>query len=273
MKNYIERLRLLPRSVRKRMMISFSLMAVIPIMAGVYAITVHIANRRVSEWLSVVFLTCIVLACLGFVIMRAAVWSVVDISKTIEDVLPPLEDNKNISKITDDDIVLFERLIVYMENQMHQARKRLEQYRKLRTAQAPFRLPPLVPRSIVRERIWRELKLAGRNKYPVSIIAVRENNPSTEHIIDDTRLPQWLARALREAGSAFDGIGVWCEGQWVLWIRKQSSAEVKHIKETIADVLPPDHVNQVSLRIWSHPLHGLETSEFIAALDTFGARE
>jgi hypothetical protein len=272
MKNYIDRLRLLPRGVRKRMMISFSLMAVIPIMAGVYAITVHIANRRVSEWLSVVFLTCIVLACLGFVIMRAAVWSVVDISKTIEDILPPVEGNKKISQVTDNDIVLFERLIVYMENQVHQARKRLEHYRQLRAIQTPFRLPPLVPRSIVRDRIRRELKLAGQHKYPVSIIAIRENTPSTEHIIDDTRLPHWLAAALRESGSAFDGIGVWCEGQWVLWIRKQSGADVKRIKEHIASVLPPQHMNRISLRIWSHPLHGLEINEVLAALDTFGAR-
>lgn len=273
MKNYIDRLRLLPRGVRKRMMISFSLMAVIPIMAGVYAITVHIANRRVSEWLSVVFLTCIVLACLGFIVMRAAVWSVVDISKTIEDVLPPIEGNKEISNVTDNDIVLFERLIVYMENQVHQARKRLENYRRIRAAEAPFRLPPLVPRSIVRERILRELKLAGQNKYPVSIIAVRENRPSTEHIIDDTRLPHWLAAALREAGSTFDGIGVWCEGQWVLWIRKLSGAEIKIIKENIVSVLPPDHTDRISLRVWSHPLHGLEGSEFLAALDAFGVRE
>jgi hypothetical protein len=205
--------------------------------------------------------------------MRAAVWSVVDISKTIEDVLPPLEGNTEISKVTDEDIVLFERLIVYMENQVHQARKRLEHYRQLRATQAPFRLPPLVPRSIVRDRIRRELILAGQNKYPVSVIAVRETSPSTEHIIDDTRLPHWLSVALREAGGAFDGIGVWCEGQWALWIRKQSGAEVKRIKENIANALPPDHVNQVSLRILSHPLHGLEIGEFLAALDTFGVRE
>jgi hypothetical protein len=270
MKNYLDRLRMLPRGVRRRLMISFSLMAVIPILAGVYAITVHISNHQISEWLSLIFLTCIILASFGFVMMRAAVWSLVDISKTIEEVLPPLDNQKKASTVSDADILLFERLIVYMENQVHQARLRLEKYRKMGSQNSPFRLPPLVPPRIMRDRISRELKLAEQNKYPVSIIAVREASLSTEHIIDDSRLPLWLSDALREAGFSFDGIGLWNAGQWLLWIRKKSGADVNTIKNRIAAVLPPEQLDRVSLRVWSHPLHGFANNEILAALDAFG---
>ena len=270
MKNYLDRLRMLPRGVRRRMMISFSLMAVIPILVGVYAIIVHISNRRVSEWMSIIFLICIILACFGFVLMRAAVWSLIDISKTIDEVLLPFDDQKDASSVSTDDILLFERLIVYMENQVHQARQRLKKYRQMRSQDSRFRLPPFVPPRIMRDRISRELKLAEQNKYPVSIIAIREASLSTEHIIDDSRLPLWLSDALREAGFSFDGIGLWNEGQWLLWIRKKSGADVNTIKNRITAVLPPEQLDRVSLRVWSHPLHGFTYNEIISALDAFG---
>jgi len=245
-------------------------MAVIPILAGVYAITVHISNHRISEWMSIIFLTCILLASFGFIMMRAAVWSLVDISKTIEDVLPPLDDSKN-AQVSAEDIVQFERLIVYMDNQVHQARQRLAKYRSLSAPESRFRLPPLVPPRIMRDRITRELKLAEQNKYPVSIIAVRESSISTEDIVDDTRLPQWLSSVLREAGCSFDGIGLWDDGQWILWVRKKSGVDVKSIKNRLTAVLPPEQLDQVTLRVWSHPLHGFAYNEIIVALDAFGA--
>jgi hypothetical protein len=203
--------------------------------------------------------------------MRAAVWSLVDISKTIEEVLPPLDDSTKASTVSAADILLFERLIIYMENQVHQARQRLEKYRRLHSQDYRFRLPPLVPPRIMRDRLTRELKLAEQNKYPVSIIAVRESRAGAEQVIDDTRLPHWLNTALREVDCTFDGIGLWNDGQWILWVRKKSGADVKNIKNRLTAVVPPEQLERVTLRVWSHPLHGLEYTEILIALDAFGA--
>ncbi len=270
MKEYYNRMSLLPRRVRSRMIMSYALMGVIPILAGVYAITVHIANRMIAEWMSIVFMVCIALSCLGFIVMRATVMSIIDVFNTLDADLPVYGSN-NPNKLTDEDIVQFEHMVIYMENQIHRARNRIEEYRSSAPVQTLFRLPPLVPRNALRKRIVHELTRAETNNDCFALFALKEHTRGAEKTIDESRIPSWTEEILRNTTATFDGIGLWHDGLWLLWIKKQTGDETQLLENKIAGLIPAAQADNVTIKAWNHPCSSLTRDAILEILDAMGA--
>jgi hypothetical protein len=265
MKELLEQLLLLPRRVRQHMMAAFALMAVIPILAGAYAVTVYLGDRKTVAMMSGVLLVCVLLACLGFLVMRATIWSVIDISRTVDRLIPADDSLPNPHNA--DELVRFERLIIYMENQIHTARRRIKAFRDVSLDATVFRLPRLIPRTVVRARLDEELRVAEHQRYPITLMCIQADAVPADVGQDDSKIPEWLIEMFRTSRASFDGLGVLRPGCWVGWMVKRNRVQTSETLDSLERAIPPGRRDSVAIRVYSHPADGMPRESIIAALD------
>jgi hypothetical protein len=272
MKEFLEQLLLLPRRVRQHMVAAFALMAVIPILAGAYAITVYLGDRKTAATMSGVLLVCVLLACLGFLVMRATVWSVIDIARSVSRLIPP--DGGPVEKPRDaEELVRFERLIIYMENQIHTARRRIKTYRDVALDSEVFRLPRLIPRVTVRERLDEELRVAEHQRYPITLLCIEATAMPADARADDSKIPEWLVTMFRQSRAVFDGLGVLERGRWVGWMMKRNRVQTSETLDSLVASIPPEREGSVQMHVFNHPADGLQREAIMAALDRAGSAQ
>lgn len=272
MKHVIRHLFMLPRGVRLRMVTAFALMAVIPLLAGVYVVTSHVTRSHdIYAVLCILLLVCIFLACVGFVVMRSTVWGVVDIARTMDELLGSEQSaSRNINARELDRV---ERLVLYMDDQVRTARRKLDQYRAMMRQQSlRFRLPPLVPASLLRQRVEDVTREAERNHYPVGFFSWRNSLVTPEEAADDTRVPQWLYEMLKRVNCVPDAICRADAGYWVGWVTRRNPQQVKTIAEAMQQALPPPHSSQVLIGAWSHPTDAVTVRQLLDSFEHRGAR-
>jgi hypothetical protein len=265
MKDLLEQLLLLPRRVRQHMMAAFALMAVIPILAGAYAVTVYLGDRKTAAMMSGVLLVCVLLAMLGFLVMRATIWSVIDIADTVDRLIPS-DGERPQSRDEAEELVRFERLIIYMENQIHTARRRIKAYRDVALDSSVFRLPRLIPRQALRERLDEELRVAEHQRYPITLLCIESPYLPSDMDADDSKMPDWLVQMFRASKVMFDGLGVLDNSRWVGWMVKRNRLETSETVASLQTSIPPDREGKVSIRVVSHPADGLPREQVIASL-------
>ncbi len=253
MSKLLKQLLMLPREVRIRLMTAFALMAVIPLLAGVYVVTVHVAEANQQlPWLKAMLLTCMILACTGFIIMRRSLWGVVDIARTTEELLSECK-KEGMRAPYAREILRLERFVLYMEDQVRAARRLLEAYRKSGKELRQFRLPPLIPSRLVRTRALEEARQAEQSGRAIGIISWRNNMVTPEETADETYVPTWLQQILRNSTVVPDTIGQLRPGHWIGWSHDKDSVQMQECLASMRETASANITSEVTVTAYSHP--------------------
>lgn len=250
MRRIIQQLFMLPRGIRVRMMSGLALVGVIPILVTVYVITNQLAPvRQAVPWICLVALSSIVLVIAGGHLIRESLMGVINVARSAQELLQEVKKGERGMQ----ELVRLERLLCYMEDQVAAARRALEGYRdELRKEARSWRLPPLIPVSVVRARVKEEVQRARGSGEALGIITWRTRVVSKEELNDDTHIPLWLQEVLRRNGGVIESVGRLRAGYWVGLGRGLLAEQVKELLISMQRIAL-SHGVQAEIAGWSVP--------------------
>jgi len=250
-------LSMLPREIRIRLVAAFALMAVIPLLAGLYLATLHLTNTHLpAYWIKIIIITLMILICAGFIIMRNCVWSIIDIAKTTEQLLSQPKNQNTFS----DELLRFEHLLLYLEDQIYAAKRFLNTKRKNDNLPKSFKLPTRVPSSLVKTRLLSLAKNAELNGSLIGVFIWKSSNVSQSETEDSTLVPQWLIAILKNSPIVPDAIGRLKPGYWIGWADNKSINEMISYIQDIKNFLDSINASGISVSAFSHPSESSDLS-------------
>lgn len=241
---------MLPREIRVRLVIAFALMAVIPILGSIYFATVFLANISLSAyWAKIIIITSMILICAGFVIMLNCIWNIIDIAKTTDQFLSkPRHINQ-----ANDEILKFEHLLLYMEDQIYAAKRILNAKRKIEPNTNLFKLPTLIPSSLIKKRLLSLTKNAELNGIQLGVFAWKAENISQNETDDDTLIPKWLVTLLKDGLFIPDAIGRLTPGFWLGWADNKNVKQMNEYYKKMHESIYSNNLKNISVIAFSHP--------------------
>jgi hypothetical protein len=248
----------LPRFVRVRLIAAFALMGVIPVLAAIYVMTNRSWMMRAQlPAMSALLLICLVLACLGLHMMRETVFGIIDVSRIVQALMRLRARDKR--AVSTSELVRVDRLVAYMGDQVRAAQRMMDAYQvSLRDETRPFRLPPLVPATLLRARVHEQLEQAELQRYPLGMFTWQFGEVSEREMADETLVPAWLQDVLRHSDITLDALGRMRPGHWIGWTQRVDSAQVKRVAAQMQKALPARLASRVTLTAWSHPGDAVE---------------
>ena len=241
---------MLPREIRIRLVIAFSLMAVIPLLATIYFVTIYLSDIQIPVYfIKLTLLTSMILICAGFVIMRSCIWSIIDIAHTTDQlIVDPMR-----KKSANDDFLRFEHFLLYMEDQIYAAKRILRTKRKINSHVRAFKLPTLIPSSLVKNRLISLTKKAEINCSQLGIFAWKSSNVSKDESNDETFIPLWLINFLKDITITPDAIGRLSPGYWIGWSENKSVKEMDEYLKSVRENISSNNLNNITTVAFSHP--------------------
>ena len=250
MKRKPRNLFMLPREIRIRLVIAFSLMAIIPLLSTIYFVSIYIANVQMPvHWIKVTLLTSMMLMCAGFAIMRNCIWSIIDISHTTDQLL----SNPVRKKHADNELLRFEHFLLYMEDQIYAAKRILRAKRKFDPPVRSFKLPTLIPTSLVKNRLLNLTKNAELSCGQIGVFAWQNSNISKNESNDETFVPPWLINFLKNISVTPDAIGQLKPGYWIGWSENKNVKEMNEYLKTARKNVSSTNFNDITIVAFSHP--------------------
>lgn len=250
MKRKPKRFLLLPREIRIRLVIAFSLMAIIPLLAALYFVSIYLANIQMPVYfIKSLLITLIILMCAGFIIMRNCIWSIVDISHTTNKLISKPKNGKP----DDNKFLRFEHFLLYMEDQIYAAKRILRAKRKFDTTTDSFKLPTLIPSSLIKNRLLSLTKNTEIICGQIGIFAWKNNDISQEESDDDSFIPPWLVKFLKDTAVAPDAIGRLNPGYWIGWAENKNVKEMDEYLKTVRENISLNKSQNITVIAFSHP--------------------
>ena len=241
---------MLPREIRIRLVIAFSLMAVIPFLATIYFITIYLSNIQIPvQFIKLTLLASIILICSGFMIMRSCIWSVIDIAHTTDQLIV----NPMRKKSANDKFLRYEHFLLYMEDQIYAAKRILRDKRKIDSPIHTFKLPTLIPPSLVKNRLISLTKKAEINCSQLGIFAWKSSNVSNDESNDETFIPPWLINFLKGITITPDAIGRLSPGYWIGWSENKSVKEMDEYLKSVRENISSNNLHNITAVAFSHP--------------------
>ena len=250
MKRKPRNLFMLPREIRIRLVIAFALMAVIPLLATIYFVTIYLANIQMPVyWIKLTLLTSMIIMCTGFIIMRNCIWSIIDIAKTTDQLIINTQHNKS----TGNSLLRFEHFLLYMEDQIYAAKRILSTKRKLDSPVNSFKLPTLIPSSLIKNRLISLTKNAELNCTQIGVFAWKNSNVSQDESNDETYIPAWLINFIKNNGVTPDAIGRQKPGYWIGWAKNKDVKEMNEYLRNARDNISRNNLKNINIVAFSHP--------------------
>lgn len=250
MKRKPRNLFMLPREIRIRLVIAFSLMAVIPLLATIYFVTIYLANVQMPVyWIKLTLLTSMILMCAGFIIMRSCIWSIVDIAQTTDELIT----NHQHKRSNDNELLKFEHFLLYMEDQIYAAKRILRTKRKFDSPVKSFKLPTLIPSSLIKNRLISLTKNAEVNCSQIGIFAWQNSNVSKDESNDETYIPEWLVNFIKNNNVTPDAIGRQRPGYWMGWAENKDVKEMDEYLKNARENISANNLKNITVVAFSHP--------------------
>jgi len=250
MKRKPKNLFMLPREIRIRLVIAFSLMAVIPLLATIYFVTIYVANGQMPiRLIKSTILVSMILMCSGFVIMRGCIWSIVDIAQAADELIT----NRQGKKSNDNELLRFEHFLLYIEDQIYSAKRILRTKRKFDSPVKSFKLPTLIPASLIKNRLISLTKNAELNGNQIGIFTWQNGNVSKDESNDETYIPEWLINFIKNNSVTPDAIGRQRPGYWMGWAENKGVKEMdKYLKDARKNI-SVNNLKNITVVAFSHP--------------------
>ena len=250
MKRKPRNLFMLPREIRIRLVIAFALMAVIPLLATIYFVTIYLANAQIPVYfIKLTLLTSMILMCAGFIIMRSCIWSIIDIAQTTDQLITNLQHKKSINN----EVLRFEHFLLYMEDQIYSAKRILSTKRKFDTPINSFKLPTLIPSSLIKNRLIDLTKNAELNCTQIGIFVWKNSNISQGESNDETYIPEWLINFIRNSDVIPDAIGRQFPGYWMGWAENKDVKEMNEYLKNTRENISKNNLKNINIVAFSHP--------------------
>ncbi len=229
---------ILPREIHYRMTIAFSVATIIPILIGLYLLTVHVpAFSFYQPWLRFLMVICAILGGLGILLIRTSVWKVVDIACTTDEILVALKNDKSKGKNAEE-LLRVERLVLYMEDQVRAARRSLELYREITKPLKHFKLPRQLPAQYAKAKTKEMIENSLESKINAGLIYWRNSEVCDIELNDDSFVPDWLSTIIRDSSIIPEAIGRFGPGEWVCWLEGNNAEEINSQAILFQEAIP-----------------------------------
>ncbi len=241
---------MLPRDIRIRLVIASSLIAVIPLLATIYFVTIYLADIQIQDYfIKLTLLASMILMCAGFIIMRSCIWSIIDIAHTTDQ----LTVNPLRKKATANELLRFEHFLLYMEDQIYAAKRILRAKRKLDSSGRTFKFPALIPSSLVKSRLISLTKSTEINCSQLGIFVWKNSNISKDESDDETFIPPWLINFLKDKTITPDAIGRLSPGYWIGWSENKQVKEMDEYLKSVRENISSNNLKGIIVVAFSHP--------------------
>ena len=243
----------LPKEIRSKLVIAFMLATIIPLLSGIYLLTVHISVLNLYfPWLKILMIMCAILGVTGIFIIRATIWKIVDIASTTDEILLALKSDLS-QKTKAQEILKIERLIFYMEDQVRAARRSLELYRDITKPIKHFKLPRQLPASYAKEKTKDMIKTSIELNKPSGLIIWQNSEVSANELSDNSFVPDWLQQIIRNASIIPEVIGRFGPGNWVCWLEGKSAEDIRVQMTLFQHTIPKEARATISNTCYSLP--------------------
>ena len=246
----------LPRKIRSKLILAFMLATIIPLLSGVYLLTVHIsAFNFYFPWLKFLMIMCAILGVSGIFIIRSTIWKIVDIASTTDEILLGLKKDLS-QKTTSQEVLRVERLVLYMEDQVRAARRSLELYKEITKPIKHFKLPRQLPASYAKSKTKEMIKTSLKLKKASGLIIWNNKAVSDNELSDDSFVPEWLQQIFKNASIIPEVIGRFGPGSWVCWLEGKSDEDIRTQITLFQHSIPKENRETITNICYSLPADG-----------------
>jgi len=234
---------MLPKDIRYRISMAFGVATIIPLLAGLYLLTVHVsASSFYLPWLKFLMIMCAVLGVSGILLIRSTIWKVVDIACTTDEILIALKNDAS-RGINAQELLRIERLVLYMEDQVRAARRSLDLYREITKPVKHFKLPRQLPAKYAKSKTKNMIQTSLKYNKPSALILWNNSEVSENELTDDSFVPSWLQKIIKNSSILPEAFGRFGPGVWICWLEGISAEDIKK-QITIFQNAVPDKYNK-----------------------------
>ena len=189
--------------------------------------------------------------------MRNCIWSIIDIAQTTDQLLKnPLHKKSN----NDNGLLKFEHFLLYMEDQIYAAKRILRAKRKFDSPTHSFKLPTLIPSSLVKNRLISLTKNAELNCNQIGVLAWKNNSVSQDESNDETYIPSWLINFLKKNKFTPDAIGRLQPGFWIGWAENKDINTMNEYLKNTREIISSNNLSDISVVAFSYPSENSDLS-------------
>jgi GGDEF domain-containing protein len=196
----IERLSILPDNLRKKFIVAFACMSILPLLVAIYIVTRYVFPFAETIWLtSLIVLFVMLISFCGFYVMEEIIDSILNLSNRAKRLTESPVPQANAAG-DKDEIAVIDTAISVLADNAEKRRRRVEELEVRDTAIGVYK------ERHIREELKEELNRARLYQRPCSILVVRFiDTPGTEGILEDEQNESLALISLKSFLSKFGG--------------------------------------------------------------------
>lgn len=248
--------KLLPGSVRNRMVYAFILMSAFPFL-GTMLVVCDSQRGKVytAPMASSVLVFCMILACTGYWQLRSLMLSMMDIKSFAVDMIA-LQAKAREGNIDDAEAARVRRLIVYMQDQIESTRRLIQlctTTEHVEAEQPPVKLPRVMVSTALINKVVTELAHAEKAHRLAGVIVCQMPGGDGTRFHNADTVPSWLGEVLADMSDVFSFIGMLHPGRWIGCLEPSKShlalETAVHMEKRAEKLFP----GRIVVKVWRHP--------------------